>query len=175
MARLTLILGGARSGKSSYAVEVAERFSSKDVTYVATARVEDDEMRRRVEMHKKLRPASWKTAESPTDLAQTLQKIQAELILIDCLTLYVSNMLLDNKERDAKEKYITNEIERLCNVSHESEADVIMVSNEVGLGIVPADPIGRQFRDIAGRVNQMVATLADEVYLVTAGIPLALK
>ncbi|MEE9200680.1 MAG: bifunctional adenosylcobinamide kinase/adenosylcobinamide-phosphate guanylyltransferase [Candidatus Brocadiales bacterium] len=175
MARLTLILGGARSGKSSYAVEVAKRFSSSDVTYVATARVEDDEMRRRVEMHKKRRPASWKTIESPTDLAQTLQKIQAELILIDCLTLYVSNMLLDNKERDAKEKYITNEIERLCNVSYESEAEVIMVSNEVGLGIVPADPIGRQFRDIAGMVNQTVATKANEVYLVTAGIPLALK
>ena len=173
MTKLTLILGGVRSGKSSYAVELAKKY--KNVTYVATARVEDDEMKDRVTMHKKLRPASWKTVESPENLSQTVEGLDADLILIDCLTLYVSNLLLDDNEKEAKEKYITDAIEKLCGVSKDTGADVIMVSNEVGLGIVPADRISRQFRDIAGRVNQIVTSHANRVYLVTAGIPQQLK
>ncbi len=101
MAKLTLILGGARSGKSSYAVGLAKQY--KNVVYVATAQVLDDEMRERVEMHKKLRPASWKVVESPTNLADIVQEgLNADLILIDCLTLYVSNMLLDENHKDTK-------------------------------------------------------------------------
>src|SRR3989338_3073606 len=173
MAKLTFILGGARSGKSSFAVELAKEY--KSVTYVATAQVLDDEMRERVEMHKKLRPASWKVVESHVNVANTVERLKADLILIDCLTLYVSNLLLDANKEDTKEEYITNEIKRLCDASENVSADVIMVSNEVGLGIVPADPLGRKFRDIAGRVNQIVASRADEVYFVTAGIPQKLK
>ncbi|MCQ4574284.1 MAG: bifunctional adenosylcobinamide kinase/adenosylcobinamide-phosphate guanylyltransferase [Candidatus Brocadiales bacterium] len=173
MTKLTLILGGVRSGKSSYAVELAKKY--KNVTYVATARVEDDEMKERVTMHKKLRPASWKTVESPENLSQTVEGLDADLILIDCLTLYVSNLLLDDNEKEAKEKYITGAIEKLCGVSKDTGADVIMVSNEVGLGIVPADPLSRKFRDIAGRVNQIVASHADRVYFIAAGIPQKLK
>ena len=173
MAKLTFILGGARSGKSSFAVELAKEY--KSVTYVATAQVLDDEMRERVEMHKKLRPASWKVVESHINVANTVERLKADLILIDCLTLYVSNLLLDANKEDTKEEYITNEIKRLCDASENVSADVIMVSNEVGLGIVPADPLGRKFRDVAGKVNQIVASRADEVYFVTAGIPQRLK
>ncbi|MFQ5863501.1 MAG: bifunctional adenosylcobinamide kinase/adenosylcobinamide-phosphate guanylyltransferase, partial [Candidatus Brocadiales bacterium] len=168
MAKLTFILGGARSGKSAFAVKIAGRY--KNVTYVATAQVLDEEMRERVEMHKKLRPASWQVVESPTNVANIVEGLEgkADLILIDCLTLYVTNLLLDGNKKDAKEKYITDEIERLCRASKNVGADVIMVSNEVGQGIVPADPLGRKFRDIAGRVNQLVASHADEVYFITA-------
>ena len=173
MAKLTFILGGARSGKSTYAVELAKQY--RNVAYVATAQVLDDEMRERVEMHKKLRPASWKVVESHINVANTVERLKADLILIDCLTLYVSNLLLDADCEGAKEEYITNEIKRLCDVSENVSADVIMVSNEVGLGIVPTDPLGRKFRDIAGKVNQIVALQADEVYFVTAGIPQRLK
>lgn len=173
MAKLTLILGGARSGKSACAVELAKQY--RNVTYVATAGVLDDEMRERVELHKKLRPASWKVVESPTNVADIVEGLEADMILIDCLTLYVTNLLLNDSNNDAKEEYITGEIEQLCSVSKKAGAHIIMVSNEVGLGIVPADPLGRKFRDIAGRVNQIVASRSDEVYFVTAGIPRKLK
>ncbi len=173
MAKLTLILGGARSGKSSFAVWLAKKYNN--VAYVATAQALDDEMRERIEQHKRQRPASWHVIESPRDVAMTLEGLRADLILIDCLTLHVTNMLLDDNKKEAKEEYITEEIERLCTVSKNSAADVIMVSNEVGLGIVPADPVSRSFRDIAGKTNQIAASQADEVYLITAGIPQKLK
>ncbi len=175
MAKLTLILGGARSGKSSFAVELARKYNDVPVIYVATAQAMDDEMRERIKQHKRLRPASWQVIESPKDVAQTVTGLSAKLILIDCLTLYVTNMLLDDNKQKAKEAYITEEIERLCTASKNSAADVIMVSNEVGLGIVPADPVSRSFRDIAGKTNQIAASRADEVYLITAGIPQRLK
>ncbi len=175
MAKLTLILGGARSGKSSFAVELAKKYNDVPVIYVATAQALDDEMRERIELHKRQRPASWQVIESPNSVSSVVKNLEAGLILIDCLTLYVTNMLLDDNKKDAKEDYITEEIERLCTVSKNSTADVIMVSNEVGLGIVPADPVSRSFRDIAGKTNQIAASQADEVYLITAGIPQKLK
>ncbi len=173
MAKLTLILGGARSGKSSFAVWLAKKYNN--VAYVATAQALDDEMRERIEQHKRQRPASWHVIESPRDVAMTVEGLRADLILIDCLTLHVTNMLLDDNKKEAKEEYITNEIEALCGAAKNSAADVIMVSNEVGLGIVPADPVSRSFRDIAGKTNQIAASQADEVYLITAGIPQKLK
>ncbi len=175
MAKLTLILGGARSGKSSFAVGLAKKYNN--VAYVATAQALDDEMRDRIEQHKRQRPASWQVVESPNNVSSVVKSIQLEagLILIDCLTLYVTNMLLDDNKKEAKEEYITNEIEQLCTSSKNSAADVIMVSNEVGLGIVPADPVSRTFRDIAGKVNQIAASQADEVYFLSAGIPQKLK
>ncbi len=173
MAKLTLILGGARSGKSSFAVGLARKYNN--VAYVATAQALDDEMRDRIEQHKRQRPASWQVVESPNNVSSVVKSLEAGLILIDCLTLYVTNMLLDDNKKEAKEEYITNEIEQLCTSSKNSAADVIMVSNEVGLGIVPADPVSRNFRDIAGKTNQIAASQSDEVYLITAGIPQKLK
>ncbi len=176
MAKLTFILGGARSGKSAFAVEIARQY--KRVTYVATAQVLDEEMQERVERHKKLRPSSWQVIESPTGVAGVVEGLKSsgvDLILIDCLTLYVTNLLLDDNKKDAKEDYITGEIDRLCSVSRNVDANVVMVSNEVGLGIVPPEPLGRRFQDITGRVNQIAASQADEVYFIIAGIPQRLK
>lgn len=175
MAKLTLILGGARSGKSAFAVELGKRYSR--VVYVATAQILDEEMANRVKLHRQMRPEAWRTIESPYQADKTLEGLegQADLVLIDCLTLYVSNLLLDEKEKEEKGDYILGEIERLCRVSRAIAPDVVMVSNEVGQGIVPVDPLARKFQDISGLVNQRVARAADEVYLVTAGIPTRIK
>ena len=175
MAKVLLVLGGARSGKSAFAVNLARGY--KRVTYLATARVQDAEMAERVKRHRQIRPASWKTIESPTHADKRILELagSTDLVLLDCLTLYVTNLLLDGNQKEAKEPYILEEIERLCHASKDVSHDVIMVSNEVGLGIIPADPLGRQFMDIAGLVNQLVAREAEAVYFLVAGIAKRIK
>lgn len=175
MAKILLVLGGARSGKSAFAVDLARGY--KRVTYLATARILDDEMAERVRRHRQLRPTTWQTVESPTDADMKILELEGstDLVLLDCLTLYVTNLLLDKNQLEAKEAYILEAVERLCHSSREVSFDVIMVSNEVGLGIIPAHPLSRQFMDIAGLVNQYIAREAEAVYFLVAGIAKRIK
>ncbi|HHT9154872.1 MAG TPA: bifunctional adenosylcobinamide kinase/adenosylcobinamide-phosphate guanylyltransferase [Candidatus Tripitaka sp. YC43] len=175
MAKVLLVLGGARSGKSAFAVNLARGY--KRVTYLATARVQDAEMAERVKRHRQIRPASWQTIESPSHADKRILELEGstDLVLLDCLTLYVTNLLLDEDQKEAKEPYVLEEIEGLCQAAKDVSHDVIMVSNEVGLGIIPADPLGRQFMDIAGLVNQLVAREAEAVYFLIAGMAKRIK
>ena len=171
MNKITLILGGARSGKSSYALSLAKKY--KKVAFIATCLGLDREMRERIRLHKEARPKHWETFEEPKELAELLAKIDSsfDCILIDCLTLLVSNLMLSgNNQKQALKK-----IEELLLTLNKKKAKVILVSNEVGLGLVPANKLGRDFRDIAGKVNQMAAQQAGQVFFMAAGLPLKIK
>lgn len=165
---LTFILGGARSGKSSFALKLT---NGKVVAFIATALPLDDEMKERVEKHKKERPFHWKTIEAPEDIIQAIRNVKDEdCIIIDCLTLWVSNLL----ERYSDE-YISERAEEIAHYARSIDKEVIVVSNEVGLGIVPEYPIARRYRDILGRVNQIFANLSQRVYFMISGIPMEVK
>lgn len=171
MGKIILVLGGARSGKSAYALTLAKKY--KKVAFIATCQGLDKEMRGRIRLHKEARPKNWKTFEKTKDLAPLLINIgnSFDCIIIDCLTLLVSNLILAGY----KEEKILKKIKELLDSIKKNKTKVIMVSNEAGLGIVPAKKIGRDFRDIAGRVNQIVAAEADNVFFTVSGIPLKLK
>jgi adenosylcobinamide kinase/adenosylcobinamide-phosphate guanylyltransferase len=174
MGELILILGGARSGKSSFAVRQAKKLSSRGsvVVYVATAYSLDEEMKRRIERHRKSRPASWKTIEERIDISRILAKLgKASVVIIDCLTILISNLLLSGKGEVA----ILRKMKELFRTLKKRKFTTLIVSNEVGMGIVPENRLGRSFRDIAGQTNQIVAELADDVYLLEAGIPVKIK
>ncbi len=175
-AQLTLILGGARSGKSSYAEKLAAELSPR-VLYVATAEAGDAEMVQRIQAHRLARPAGWQTLEAPTGVAAALKAHRPEVILLDCLTLLVSNLILAlEAEPPAEvEAAVLAEVEALIAVRAELAAPMIIVSNEVGLGLVPPYPLGRVYRDALGRANARLAAAADRVLLMVAGLPLALK
>ena len=167
---VTLVLGGARSGKSKRAESLAE-CSGKAVCYVATApHIEGDtEWQQRILHHRQRRPANWQCIEEPLALAELIQAADSETcLLIDCVTLWLNNLFYE--ERD-----VSRESHRLREVLRASEAEVIMVANEVGLGLVPESPLGRDFRDAQGRLNQQLAEVADTVEFVAAGLPLTLK
>lgn len=172
---LILILGGARSGKSSLAERLARQ--RERVLFVATAEALDVDMERRIAAHRSQRPSAWRTLEEPLDLSSAIQEAADcyEICLLDCLTLWVSNLLLKMEDDPDVEREILAEVKRLLEVYEESSATWIVVSNEVGLGIVPPTPLGRQYRDILGRANQAVAARADRVYLTVAGLALDLK
>lgn len=163
------VLGGARSGKSRYAQGRAEILAGRH-HFVATAEAFDDEMRRRIARHRADRDARWSTVEAPRDLPAVLGALNAPgaVVLVDCLTLWLSNLILADADIELAE-------EELCYVINQFDGRVILVSNEVGLGIVPANALARRFGDAAGRLNQAVARVADEVVLLTAGLPLTLK
>lgn len=194
---LAVVLGGARSGKSAWAEELARRAAERGrrdgealpVTYVATATVDDEEMARRVEAHRRRRPAPWRTVEAPFGLAETIRDVGRArgVILVDCLTVYVSNVLLqaggtgagesvlpEHRERTVHQ-HVLGEVEAFVEACRSVPAHVIVVTNEVGEGVVPAYPLGRLFRDVAGRANQMIARAADDVYVLFAGIPVEVK
>ncbi|MHB8172688.1 MAG: bifunctional adenosylcobinamide kinase/adenosylcobinamide-phosphate guanylyltransferase [Thermincolia bacterium] len=183
MGRLVLVLGGARSGKSRFAEELATSIGKNDVVYLATAEAGDGEMKERIRLHQEMRSPYWQTVEEPVEVAMAIKDYGcARVILVDCLTLLVSNLLLQGDEFNedaevmaAKEKKVLAIIEDAVQVAKEVEATVIMVSNEVGLGLVPPYPVGRVYRDVAGRANQLVARFAEEVYFTIAGIPVELK
>jgi adenosylcobinamide kinase/adenosylcobinamide-phosphate guanylyltransferase len=166
---VTLVLGGARSGKSRYAERLVEG-SATCGTHCATAEAGDAEMTERIAAHRARRGAFWRTVETPLALAQAIteETRRERPLLIDCLTLWLSNLLLAGKQPDA-------EAAALCNALREAAGPVVLVSNEVGMGLVPETPLGRRFRDAAGRLNQDVAALADHVVFVAAGLPLVLK
>ncbi|MFA5156406.1 MAG: bifunctional adenosylcobinamide kinase/adenosylcobinamide-phosphate guanylyltransferase [Candidatus Omnitrophota bacterium] len=171
MGKIIFILGGARSGKSSFALELAKKH--KKVAFVATCRGLDKEMRQRIKKHQQSRPKSWATFEQGRDITVALGQIKNnfDCIVIDCLTLWVSNLLLGGN----KEEKITQQVIKMLTALKQGKSKVILVSNEVGLGIVPANKLARQFRDIAGRVNQLVAKEADEVFFTVSGIPMKIK
>jgi adenosylcobinamide kinase / adenosylcobinamide-phosphate guanylyltransferase len=163
----TLVLGGARSGKSRYAEALIEGLPPP-WAYVATTEAGDDEMAARIKAHRARRGAEWCTVEAPRDLAGALAACGRMPVLIDCLTLWLSNLMLAEADIDA-------EVERLETVLAAAAAPVVMVANEVGSGIVPEHPLGRRFRDLQGTLNQRLAARADRVVLMVAGLPLALK
>jgi adenosylcobinamide kinase/adenosylcobinamide-phosphate guanylyltransferase len=163
------VLGGARSGKSRYAERLVERAASGG-TYCATAEPGDAEMAERIAAHRARRSSLWHTVEAPLALAPVIaSEARSERpLLIDCLTLWLSNLLLAGKP-------VGEETAALCAALRLAKGPVVMVANEVGMGLVPGTPLGRQFRDAAGRLNQEVAVLADRVVFVAAGLPLVLK
>ncbi|ANL34678.1 bifunctional adenosylcobinamide kinase/adenosylcobinamide-phosphate guanylyltransferase [Rhizobium phaseoli] len=165
----TLVLGGARSGKSRFAENLVTS-SGLERHYIATGRAWDEEMQARIDQHKADRGASWTTHEEPLALAERLAAIDGggRAVLVDCLTLWVTNLMME--ERD-----ITVEFARLAEFVSRAKARLVFVSNEVGLGIVPENRMARDFRDHAGRLHQMIAAKAAEVYFVAAGLPLKMK
>ena len=170
--RVTLVLGGARSGKSRYAQTLASRY--RRVTFLATARASDREMRDRIAAHRRERPASWRTVEAPLDLHKTItsESLKADLLLVDCLTLFVANTMSQERRKASNARLVS---EQLCQAIRSSQASVIVVSNEVGSGIVPAYRSGRVYRDLLGEMNQEIAKIADKVVWMIAGIPLTVK
>jgi adenosylcobinamide kinase/adenosylcobinamide-phosphate guanylyltransferase len=174
---MTFILGGARAGKSRYAQELAARLR-KRVLFVATCEPLDEEMNARIRAHQRSRPRNWETLEVPTDVAKAMRgKIgAAEVVIIDCLTLLVSNLMgTEDMNAETLEKKVTAELEELLTFVRTTNAHFIIVSNEVGLGLVPPYRAGRVYRDALGMANQMLARNADEVYFMVAGIPIPLK
>ena len=175
----TLITGGARSGKSYFAQELALE-SGGTVLFVATAEAGDEEMKQRIEAHRQKRPSTWNTLEATTQVGrQIAQNIgQAQTVIIDCITLLINN-IFQQHDKDTNtaiiEKAVTAEITELVNCIDRVDAIFIMVTNEVGLGLVPADRISRLYRDLLGKANQVLAQRTDEVYLMVAGIPVKIK
>jgi adenosylcobinamide kinase/adenosylcobinamide-phosphate guanylyltransferase len=180
---ITFIIGGARSGKSRFALQLANNYipskegvhggdaiSSMRKAYIATAQAMDDEMKERIVKHKEERSGEWATFEEPLNISTLIADINKsyDVILVDCLTLWLSNLLLNNKN-------VEKEIELFISSLSIINSSLFAVSNEVGLGIVPDNALSRKFRDLSGYLNQAVAAVANEVYLVTAGIPLKIK
>ena len=177
--KVTLVTGGARSGKSRYAQDMAIE-ARVPVLFVATAEAGDEDMRKRIEAHKKSRPADWTTLEATSHIgSQIADNIgKAKLVIVDCITLLINNIFMqydETTDTNTAEKGVMTEIEELIDCMDRTEADFIIVTNETGLGIVPADRVSRLYRDILGRANQRLAQHADEVYMLIAGIPLAVK
>ncbi|RUX41465.1 bifunctional adenosylcobinamide kinase/adenosylcobinamide-phosphate guanylyltransferase [Mesorhizobium sp. M4A.F.Ca.ET.050.02.1.1] len=165
---LTFIIGGARSGKSAHA-ETLVTASPSPWAYIAAAEAYDDEMRERIALHRARRGEGWATVDAPLDLAAAIEALpDHEPVLIDCLTLWLTNHMLAERDLDA-------ECRRLVDVLSRPRGPWFVVSNEVGLGIVPDNALARRFRDAAGRLNQQVAAVADTVLLMVAGLPLKVK
>jgi adenosylcobinamide kinase/adenosylcobinamide-phosphate guanylyltransferase len=169
---VTLVLGGVRSGKSRWAQEFAGKFEC--VAYVATAQARDAEMQEKIRRHRDDRPAHWQTLEEPLELARVLMDNGAkyDLLLVDCLTVFVSNVM-EAAQTDAAS--MARRFDELVEALRVVPAEVVLVSNEVGSGVVPPFPAGRIYRDALGELNQRVAAIADHVVLMVAGLPLALK
>ncbi|HGJ67293.1 TPA: bifunctional adenosylcobinamide kinase/adenosylcobinamide-phosphate guanylyltransferase [bacterium] len=171
---LIFITGGARSGKSTLAVELAKKYNGK-VTFIATAQAGDDEMKKRISLHKQERPQEWTTIEEPIDVASAIDSaVGYDIIIIDCITLLVSNLLCKNENMD-ETQWIFEKINDLVYSAKRFDGTVIIISNEVGMGIVPENKLARDFRDIAGKANQIIAGSADKVYVCFSGIPLLIK
>jgi adenosylcobinamide kinase/adenosylcobinamide-phosphate guanylyltransferase len=167
---LVVLTGGARAGKSALALRYAARWQGP-VAYVATAEGRDEEMARRIERHRAERSADWLTVEEPLALREALEGLGGRLAIVDCLTLWVANLL----ERGDGEQAILEDARETAAVAAAREAPTVVVTNEVGLGIVPATPLGRTYRDVLGSVNRVFVERADEARLVVAGRALALE
>lgn len=186
-----LVLGGARSGKSTFAEERARELGGDAVLYVATAIITDDEMAERVERHRRSRPAGWRTLEAQRDAGQKIREAAGDVrvVLLDCLSVLVANRMVEatgdyddpfaDPERDpldpALEEKVQAEAEALIACVRDLDLTLIAVSNEVGMGIVPPYELGRAYRDVLGRANQTLARHADDVYLLVAGVAMPIK
>lgn len=174
--RIVLILGGARSGKSSYAQQLAAQRGGR-VLFCATAQPLDDEMQQRISAHRQSRPANWDTLEVTHGLAAALEGVAGkyDTVVIDCITLLTANCMGETDDPAAAEKAVGAEVDALIELMGRSACSFILVSNEVGSGIVPDNKLARTYRDAIGRANQALARAAHEVILITAGLPLKLK
>jgi adenosylcobinamide kinase/adenosylcobinamide-phosphate guanylyltransferase len=170
--KIIFITGGARSGKSHFAQELAQKFPGPKA-YLATAQALDEEMAERIRRHQKNRSADWKPLEEPLRVAECLEGHgdHFSLILLDCLTLWISNLMMAGSD----EPRILDETDRLLKACHKVKCSLIIVGNEVGMGIVPDNPQARVFRDLSGLIQQKVAQAADEVFLMVSGLPQKLK
>jgi adenosylcobinamide kinase/adenosylcobinamide-phosphate guanylyltransferase len=180
--RLTLLLGGARSGKSRTAEKMAKSLGER-VLYVATAEAKDEEMRARIEAHRSKRPATWRTIEVASSVGSAVQRAlvesEADVVLLDCLTMLLSNVILEGLPNAEVEKLdvtaararVSAEVDALLTSFRSCDVPWIIVSNEVGCGVVPATDLGRSYRDLLGWANQRMAEAADSVYLMVAGLP----
>jgi adenosylcobinamide kinase / adenosylcobinamide-phosphate guanylyltransferase len=170
--KIIFITGGARSGKSHFAQELAGEFPGRKV-FLATAQALDEEMKGRIERHRSLRSAAWVTLEEPIRIVEAIrnQGDRMDLILLDCLTLWISNLMM----AEWSEERILAEGDRLLEISKKVSASIILVTNEVGLGIVPDNPMARLFRDLSGFLNQKMARNADEVHFLISGLPQKIK
>lgn len=185
MNQITLVTGGARSGKSSYAEKIVAEYPR--VLYVATAIPFDEEMKARVALHRGRRPAHWGTVEAYKDIEYNLERVKEtfDVILLDCLTVMTTNLMFDNPNFDcdlatemeklALQNQICQQVSNLLAWVRQNRKAAVLVTNEVGMGIVPENRLARYFRDVAGMVNQQAAAEADAVWLVSCGIPLQLK
>jgi adenosylcobinamide kinase/adenosylcobinamide-phosphate guanylyltransferase len=172
---VSLVIGGARSGKSRFAQSLGA--DARRAFYIATARAEDAEMEARIAAHRRQRPAHWRTVEAPLAIADAVERhrVECEFLLLDCLTVWLSNFCWEHREKSQPdiETAALRDVGRVA--SPAAEAQIVIVTNEVGGGLVPETALGRFFRDLQGRVNQEAARLADRVFLVVAGIPVAIK
>ena len=180
MGELVLILGGARSGKSSYAQRLAQELGGDRVLFVATAEAKDEEMRARIDEHRQRRAAGWRTVEAPVQTGKAIAAApkDARVVLVDCMTLLVSNIMLslgDEPDASEAEAAVIREVDEIIELCVGATAAFVVVSNEVGLGLVPGNPLGRLYRDLLGRANQLLAAGADRVYWMVAGLPVELK
>jgi adenosylcobinamide kinase / adenosylcobinamide-phosphate guanylyltransferase len=167
---LIFVTGGARSGKSTFALNLA-RDTQEPVTFIATAQAFDAEMTERITKHQLERPQAWMTIEAPTDVQTALEHVKSRVVILDCLSLLVSNLMLEN----FSEPEILERIQKALEIAAARGLKLIVVSNEVGSGIVPEYPLGRLFRDVLGRANQTVAAASSEAYLLVSGLSLRLK
>ena len=179
MSTMTLILGGARSGKSSHAQKLAEA-TGRSVTFLATAQALDEEMSTRIEKHRAERPAGWETLEIPCNVALHMSQLKSDVAILDCITLLVSNLLMQFVQNDLVDEEpfmlaVQKEVEELIAVIHEQRQNWFIISNEVGLGLVPPYQMGRVYRDALGWANQRLAREADHVMFMVAGIPMMVK
>jgi len=171
--KTVFVTGGCKSGKSSHALELAEKISEHGRIFIATCIPHDNEMQERITAHQKERCESWETLEVPLSIAETITKSSknAGVILVDCITLWLSNLLLENFDQEAVKKHV----EELSKAIEKATCPVVLVSNEVGAGIVPENRLARLFRDTAGFANQKIAACADRVIWMVAGIPVVIK
>jgi adenosylcobinamide kinase/adenosylcobinamide-phosphate guanylyltransferase len=179
MGQITLLLGGARSGKSSCAQRLAEE-SGKTVTYLATAQALDDEMSSRIKKHQSERPTHWQTLEIPLELASHVGEIKSELVILDCMTLLTTNLLMKFEKDELVDEApfteaVYKEVADLLTAIRAGEPDWLIISNEIGLGLVPPYQMGRVYRDLLGWANQHLAREADKVIFLVAGIPMVVK
>jgi adenosylcobinamide kinase/adenosylcobinamide-phosphate guanylyltransferase len=180
MGQLILILGGARSGKSTYAQQLAQALGQEQVLFVATAEAGDEEMAQRIAAHRQERPAAWRTLETPRQVGAGVRTHlgEARVVLVDCLTLLVSNIIVPlERPADllAATAAVDAEVDALLQVCQDHNITCIVVSNEVGLGLVPDTPLGRMYRDLLGRANQRLAAQAQAVYFMVAGLAIDVK
>ena len=180
MSKIILVTGGARSGKSTFAEKLATKLTDKTKAYIATAQIFDDEMAQRIRIHQNRRGEDWKTFEAPfnAEAAITEAGNSYDVILFDCLTIYLSNFICAFESLDDLDKIncdLINNVNKLIDSAKNIKGTIIFVTNEVGDGIVPENKLARVYRDCAGIANQMIAQESDEVYLVVAGIPVNIK
>jgi adenosylcobinamide kinase / adenosylcobinamide-phosphate guanylyltransferase len=184
LSKIIYVTGGARSGKSAYAQEVAEQYT--DVAYIATAEAGDSEMQERILLHQQSRPQTWATIEASANLPEAYKQTKHEFYLLDCMTVYISNKIcaavpdedaeiIDMAVQNKVEQQVLAELADITQTIRSHDLTALFVTNEVGMGLVPAYPMGRMFRDVVGRANKYMAAAADEAWLIVSGIPMKLK